>query len=111
MMRIGAFLKAVELLVKEGADVSAVTQDGNNVLHYLAKLEWNETISGNVFWVLRKNNDRFLGPLLRTILKKVDVNSVNLSNESPLHRASFAGNVEFVKIFIKNKADLNIKNK
>ena len=52
-----------------------------------------------------------LGPLLRTILKKLDVNAVNLSNESPVHRASFAGNIEFVKIFIKNKVDLNIRNK
>ena len=44
---VAGHMKIVDLLIKEGAETTCVTKDGNNVLHYVAKLEWNETISGN----------------------------------------------------------------
>jgi ankyrin repeat protein len=49
--------------------------------------------------------------LIATITKRTDINSVNLSNETPLHRASLYGNTEFVKMAVRMKADLNIRNK
>jgi hypothetical protein len=60
--RVAGHMKIVDILIKEGAEVTATTKDGNNVLHYVAKLDWNETISGN-------ENSIYIGNVTRTVTK------------------------------------------
>lgn len=70
-----------------------VDNEGNTALHFIAK-EWDE-----------------LGPRVLALMKKVDMNAVNLKGETPLHNGALAGRMDCIRTLVKNRVDLNICNK
>ena len=73
----GGHLRVCELLMKEGASVTASSSDGGTPLHYLVRIPWDPVNSPKVF-----------SPLL--IKQMGDVNAVlNQQEESPLHQGIF----------------------
>ncbi len=83
-------LKAVEILVNSGADVSIKDYYGKNALMYACVSLDDSEIS-----------------LLKKIIRKKDINSKDSGNSTPLMHAAGTGHLEAVKLLIKKGADIN----
>ncbi|XP_048247741.1 probable palmitoyltransferase AKR2 [Haliotis rufescens] len=80
----------VKLLVKEGADVSLVDEDGYNILHFAC-------IGGDVETV------KFV-----LSLNVVDINSRGGGSRTPVMRAAWSGRRDVVELLVKAGADVSL---
>ncbi|NXJ84813.1 ANK1 protein, partial [Trogon melanurus] len=85
-------IRVMELLLKTGASIDAVTESGLTPLHVAA----------------------FMGhlPIVKTLLQRgASPNVSNVKVETPLHMAARAGHVDVAKYLLQNKAKANAKAK
>ncbi|XP_048242804.1 ankyrin repeat and KH domain-containing protein mask-like isoform X3 [Haliotis rufescens] len=83
----------VELLVSEGADVSLVNKDGDNILHYACIRGDVETVK----YVLS--------------LHVVDINSRGDGSRTPLMGAAYMGHRDVVELLVSEGADVSLVDK
>ncbi|XP_071086322.1 ankyrin-3-like, partial [Haliotis cracherodii] len=82
----------VDFLVKKGADMTLVNNDGDNILHQACRGGDVETVE----IVLAQN--------------KLDINRRNKNGETPVMMAARAGHGELVDFLVKKGADMSIVN-
>jgi len=85
-------LDIVDFLIANGADIDAVTTEGNTALHIATE---------------KKSN-----PMIRTLLDKgANPNFINTAGASPLHLAAVLGddNIAITKVLVEYGADVNKK--
>jgi len=86
---------AKEILKFDGIDVSILSWDGQNAIHYASQLGYADVLTE----ILSKN-------------KALDyINVQDEEKNTPLHLASKNGHTEVVQILISHGANVNIKNK
>lgn len=88
----GRSCKIVKMLIENGADVFAVSEDGSNLL---------------TAWALGPQNIEILKLLLS---KNIDINSVDCYGNTALHRVALNGTIETARFMIEHGADINIRN-
>lgn len=81
--------KVVNLLLNQGANVNAKTNDGHSALQYAASKNW-KTICAS----LLENN--------------ADVNITDRRGSTPLHRSASKGNLAIVKLLLEYGKQLKI---
>jgi ankyrin repeat protein len=129
----------IELLIRNKADVNAVSDDGNSALHFVSsqRYETNENISkiidllaGNKADLNLKNNSgrsplhiavkNNIYPVTEELIKnKADINLIDNDGNTPLHMAvlninkykSWKSYEKVIKLLIDNNASIDIKNK
>ncbi|XP_015332578.2 ankyrin-1-like, partial [Marmota marmota marmota] len=85
-------IRVMELLLKTGASIDAVTESGLTPLHVAS----------------------FMGhlPIVKNLLQRgASPNVSNVKVETPLHMAARAGHTEVAKYLLQNKAKVNAKAK
>lgn len=91
---LGAKLDTIDFLLKKGVDSSITTSDNATCLHYYAKIKPN-------------NKDEY-----ESVYKKItkhlnNVDGANKNGETPLHKAVREGNIDFLKLLLASKANVN----
>jgi len=85
-------IKLLDSLIKEGADLIEMTEDYDLTPIYIACFHGQEKV-------------------LKTLIAKgVDINYLDEDGEAAIHRFSKEGNIEAIKLLIRNGADINIEN-
>eukprot|EP00013_Stygamoeba_regulata_P002142 CAMPEP_0177638160 /NCGR_PEP_ID=MMETSP0447-20121125/5343_1 /TAXON_ID=0 /ORGANISM="Stygamoeba regulata, Strain BSH-02190019" /LENGTH=1090 /DNA_ID=CAMNT_0019140109 /DNA_START=389 /DNA_END=3662 /DNA_ORIENTATION=- len=87
------------MLIDKGANVNILNKDGNEALHYAARLcrpDTDEELSSQVIQRLTEAGAK--------------VNLINKQGESPLHKAAFLGSELAVLLLLRAGADPNIAN-
>lgn len=119
---MGTRLKVVELLIKRGANVKAITTQGLTALHVAATKEIAEMLIKNGAVV---DAQSFTGdgptPLFKAVTRHksvaeelikygANVNQTTSSGDTPLLHATRAKNIGVVDLLIKRGADINWKD-
>lgn len=93
-------IESFKYLVKKGADINKRNKEGKNVLFYLIQ---------NYPFQCEKCNDT--SELMQYIIdNKIDINSPDKYNNTPLHISVLYGKDKLTRILVKNRASLNIKD-
>ncbi|KAK4009198.1 hypothetical protein OUZ56_018307 [Daphnia magna] len=90
---------AIQLLIREGIDINAKNDDGQNALHFLC---WNNS------------NSNLLHAIQLLIREGIDVNAKNDNGQNALHflceNNSKSNLLDAIKLFIQLEIDVNAKN-
>jgi len=83
-------------LLNAGANAGEVSEEGSTILHYLAGSMSDEAVD-------------ILKLLVEKHKSKLDINAVDYDGYTPLMRAASFGDIEQVKLFLQQGADINVK--
>lgn len=105
-------MQVLNMLLKAGADVNAVT-GRNEHGEYVAERGWDQElgyVQAGHRTVLHQAAMSFF-PLERLINAGADINAVDDAGQTALHYASQAGNLEGVRVLVKSGTNVMIRNK
>ncbi|XP_067653188.1 serine/threonine-protein phosphatase 6 regulatory ankyrin repeat subunit A-like [Haliotis asinina] len=118
--------EAFNILVKNGADLSAIDEDGDNILHLACREGHvkivNYILIENIVDINAKNSDGETPVMLAAnsgdreifdnlVRKGADLSAIDEDGDNILHLACRGGNVKIVNyILIQNIVDINAKN-
>jgi ankyrin repeat protein len=110
----------VKILLEKGADVYAKNDAGDYPIYHLKDRDITEMILNAGFDINKTNPKKqtllhiaTMGNLLEYILEKnpENIDAVDIDGNTPLHQAVLQIRLDNVKILVKHKALLNLKNK